>query len=147
MIFNGGDSNKNLARGFIMFESMKELKTELIKGEKFDFECKESESIVPKSAYESYSSFANTNGGVIVLGIKEVKKAKKEERFIIQGIKNTQAQVNDFWNTINGNKVNVNILSNDDVYVLTEDELSVIIINVPRADYKLKLRIKSSLPT
>lgn len=138
MIFNGGDSNKNLARGFIMFESMKELKTELIKGEKFDFECKESESIVPKSAYESYSSFANTNGGVIVLGIKEVKKAKKEERFIIQGIKNTQAQVNDFWNTINGNKVNVNILSNDDVYVLTEDELSVIIINVPRADYKLK---------
>ena len=122
-----------------MFESMDELKNELIKGEKFDFECKESESVVPKSAYESYSSFANTNGGVIVLGVKEVKKVKKaEDRFIIQGIKNPQSQVNDFWNTINSSKVNVNILSNDDVYVLSEDDLSIIIINVPRADYKLK---------
>ena len=69
-----------------MFGSMKELKDELLKGERFDFECKEAESTVPRSAYESYSSFANTNGGVIVLGIKEVRKAKTpEERFIIEG--------------------------------------------------------------
>ena len=122
-----------------MFGSMKELKDELLKGERFDFECKEAESTVPRSAYESYSSFANTNGGVIVLGIKEVRKAKTpEERFIIQGIKNPQSQINDFWNTINGSKVNVNILSNDDVYTLEENDLTVIVINVPRADYNLK---------
>ena len=122
-----------------MFGSMQELKDELLKGERFDFECKEAESTVPRSAYESYSSFANTNGGVIVLGIKEVRKAKTpEERFIIQGIKNPQSQINDFWNTINGSKVNVNILSNDDVYTLEENELTVIVINVPRADYNLK---------
>ena len=122
-----------------MFGSMQELKDELLKGERFDFECKEAESTVPRSAYESYSSFANTNGGVIVLGIKEVRKAKTpEERFIIQGIKNPQSQINDFWNTINGSKVNVNILSNDDVYTLEENDLTVIVINVPRADYNLK---------
>ena len=122
-----------------MFSSMKELKDALSRGEKFNFECKESESVVPRSAYESYSSFANTDGGVIVLGIKEVKKANlSEDRFIVQGIKNAQSQINDFWNTINGNKVNVNILSNDDVYVLEENSVSVIVINVPRADYKLK---------
>lgn len=130
---------RTLQRSLIMFESIKEVKNELIKGERFDFECKESESVVPKSVYESYSSFANTNGGVIVLGIKEVKNAKNvKERFVIQGIKNAQSQINSFWNTINSNKVNVNILSNDDVYLLTEDDLSVIIINVPRANYKMK---------
>lgn len=123
----------------MVLNSMQELKVELLKGEKFDFECKESESTVPKSVYESYSSFANTNGGLIVLGIKEVKKAKKpEERFIIEGIKNPQSQINDFWNTINGSKVNVNILSNNDVYTLEENNLTVIVINVPRADYNLK---------
>jgi len=123
----------------MVLNSMQELKVELLKGEKFDFECKESESTVPKSVYESYSSFANTNGGLIVLGIKEVKKAKKpEERFIIEGIKNPQSQINDFWNTINGSKVNVNILSNNDVYTLEENNLTVIVVNVPRADYNLK---------
>ena len=121
------------------FETLKDLKDELQNGEKFDFECKESESVVPKSVYESYSSFANTNGGVIVLGVKEIKKPRRnEDRFVIQGISNAQSQMNDIWNTLNGNKVNVNILSNGDVYVLSEADISVIIINVPRADFKIK---------
>lgn len=64
----------------MVLNSMQELKVELLKGEKFDFECKESESTVPKSVYESYSSFANTNGGLIVLGIKEVKKSQETGR-------------------------------------------------------------------
>ena len=44
----------------------------------------------------------------------------------------------DFWNTINGSKVNVNILKDEDVFVVEEDDINLIVIHVPRADYKLR---------
>ncbi|HBA51292.1 MAG TPA: AAA family ATPase [Lachnospiraceae bacterium] len=118
---------------------MQELKQLIYKGEKVDVECKEAENNVPKSAYESYSAFANTRGGYIILGVKEdKKKSSPEERFVIQGIKNPRKQIEDFWNTINGNKVNVNILKDEDVFTVEEDGISLIVIKVPRADYKLR---------
>ena len=64
---------------------MQELKSLIYQGEKVDIECKKAESNVPKTAYESYSAFANTNGGYIVLGVKEDKtKTDPKERFITQ---------------------------------------------------------------
>lgn len=53
----------------------KEIHEDLLKGEKIDLECKEAESQIPKSIYETYSAFANTNGGTILLGIREDRKA------------------------------------------------------------------------
>ncbi len=53
---------------------MQELKQLIYKGEKVDVECKKAENSVPKSAYESYSAFANTKGGYIILGVKEDMK-------------------------------------------------------------------------
>jgi hypothetical protein len=41
-----------------------ELMTEIYKGEKIDMECKRAENNVPDSVYETYSSFANTKGGI-----------------------------------------------------------------------------------
>ena len=116
-----------------------ELKKKLLSGEGVDLECKEAESTVPKSVYESYSAFANTNGGDIIFGIKENKKEKNpEKRFEIQGIKNAIKQKEDFWNTINGSKVNTNILVDDDVYVVADGEVELLVIHVPRAEYNLK---------
>lgn len=110
---------------------MQELKQLIYKGEKVDIECKKAENSVPKSAYESYSAFANTKGGYIILGVKEDKtKTNPEERFILQGIDNQEKQKEDFWNTINGSKVNVNILKDEDVYVVDEDGISLIVIHV-----------------
>ena len=51
-----------------------DVKELLNKGEKVDIECKESDSNLAKSLWETYSSFANTDGGYIFLGIKETKK-------------------------------------------------------------------------
>lgn len=76
--------------------NMQELKQLIYKGEKADVECKKAENNVPKSAYESYSAFANTKGGYIILGVDEnKKKTKPEERYIIQGIENPSKQLED----------------------------------------------------
>lgn len=119
--------------------NMQELKSLIYQGEKIDVECKKAEKSVPKSAYESYSAFANTKGGYIILGVEEDKtKTKPEERFIIQGIGNPDRQKEDFWNTINGSKVNVNILKDDDVFKVEDDGVTVIVIHVPRAEFNMR---------
>ncbi len=116
---------------------MQELRQMIFKGEKVDVECKKAERNVPKSVYESYSAFANTKGGYIILGVDEnKKKTNPEERFVIQGIENPSRQLEDFWNTINSDKVNRNILKNDDVFQVTEDTITLIVIHVPRASFQ-----------
>ena len=118
---------------------MQELKRLIYQGEKIDIECKKAENSVPKSAYESYSAFANTKGGYIILGVKENKNIQKpEERFIIQGLDNPQKQKEDFWNTINSNKVNMNILKDEDVCIVEENGINLIVIHVPRADFNMR---------
>lgn len=108
----------------------------LLKGEKIDLECKEAGNQVPRSIYETYSAFANTNGGTILLGILEDKAATEpEKRFIITGVRDHGKVLSDFWNTINGNKVNANILIDENVYPLEIDGLTIIVIEVPRANY------------
>lgn len=45
---------------------------ELLKvGERINLECKKAESNLPNSVWETYSSFANTDGGLILLGVEE----------------------------------------------------------------------------
>ena len=118
---------------------MQELKQIIYQGEKIDTECKEAESSVPKSVYETYSAFANTKGGYIILGVKEDKKKERlEERFLIQGISEPKRKKEDFWNTINSSKVNVNILRDEDVFIVEESGINLIVIKVPRADYKMR---------
>ena len=118
---------------------MQELKSLIYQGEKVDIECKKAESKIPKTVYESYSAFANTNGGYIILGIKEDKtKTNPEERYVIQGIEDTGKQIEDFWSAINGNKVNVNILKDENVYHVEEDGISLIVIEVPRAEFNMR---------
>ncbi len=119
--------------------TMQEIKRLIYQGEKVDIECKKAENNVPKSVYESYSAMANTKGGYIILGVREDKTKKDvREHFIIQGIENAEKQKEDFWNTINGNKVNVNILKDDDVYVVEEGGISLVVIHVPRAEFNMR---------
>ena len=116
-----------------------DIKALLLKGEKIDLECKEAKSEVPKSVYETYSAFANTNGGTILLGILEDKSKKDPaRRFVVTGVNDRDKLINDFWNTINGNKVNANILIDENVYPLDVDGLTVIVIEIPRADYLIR---------
>ena len=57
---------------------------------------------------------------------------------MLQGIENPEKQREDFWNTINGNKVNVNILKDENVYVVEENGINLIVIYVPRAEFNMR---------
>lgn len=71
-------------------------------GEHIHLECKKAETTLPASVWETYSSFANTDGGTILFGVEEhMKEMDFERRFTFQSIKNPDQRIKDFWNTIN----------------------------------------------
>lgn len=105
-------------------------------GENREVEFKESKNKLPKSLWETYSSFANTKGGFIILGIKEEKKNKICS---IEGIENINNILKDFWNTINNNeKVSCNIIDDDYIQIVKIENKEIIIINIPSANRRNK---------
>lgn len=108
-------------------------------GERVNLECKAAKSEIPKDTWETYSSFCNTYGGIILLGVSEnLNAANRKERFTITGVKKPEQRIKDFWDTLNSDKVNRNLLRDQDVSSLTVDDASILMINVPEADYKQK---------
>lgn len=111
----------------------------LASGERINLECKKAQSNVPVDVWKTYSAFANTYGGTILLGIVEHLKEKDlQKRFQIVGVEDSRKIVTDFWNTINSNKVNENILSDSDVEVINVDGKEVVCIHVPQAEWSIK---------
>ena len=66
--------------------------------EKHIMEYKEATNL-PKSFWETYSSFSNTSGGIIVLGVKE---AFPENQII--GVGNSGKIIADLWNQLSNPK-------------------------------------------
>ena len=64
--------------------------------EKVNVEVKAAQGGIPNSIWETYSSFANTFGGTIILGIGEDKATKK---FVPVGVSEPQKMLSDIWNT------------------------------------------------
>ena len=111
---------------------------ELLKyGEHIHLECKKAESTIPVSVWETYSSFANTDGGVILLGVEEhLKETDFSRRFSFSSVHNPDQRIKDFWNTLNSDKVSANILVDADVGTCMVMGALVLWIRVPQADYK-----------
>ncbi len=98
-------------------------------GEDADWEFKSAQGGLPRALWESYSAMANTDGGVIVLGVEP-----KGPPHPVTGLKDPAVIRGNFWNTINDRgKVSANILRNEDVTVETVDTKPVLVIRVPRA--------------
>lgn len=95
-------------------------------------EAKSAKGGLPHSIWETYSAFANTYGGVILLGVKE----REDGTFAPIGLTPTEAEHlrQDFWNTVsNRSKVSAVLPIESEVEVLEADGGMVVAIHVPRA--------------
>lgn len=67
------------------------IKEALKNGERVTLECKKAMAEVPKSLWETYSAFANSIGGLILLGVDEHRKETDlAKRYEIVGVKDAQ---------------------------------------------------------
>ena len=93
-------------------------------------EAKQAVGGLPNSLWESYSAFANTSGGVILLGVEELP----DKSLHPLKLPNPERLVEEFWTIVNNRqKVSANILSRKDVQITDADGKKIIIIEVPRA--------------
>lgn len=97
-------------------------------------ELKQSTNGLPSSIFETYSSFANTKGGKIYLGIKEGKESNN-----IIGVNNPSALKKDFFNTISNKTKVSSCLGGDELWKQIDFEGKTIVeISVPEAPRALK---------
>lgn len=75
----------------------KTIKETLLKGERITLECKKAKAEVPKSVWATYSAFANTIGGLILLGVNEdIQEKDVSKRFQIIGVDEPHKIIADF---------------------------------------------------
>lgn len=98
--------------------------------EDLHFEVKSARGGMPRSFWETYSAFANTDGGIVALGISEESGMLK-----VTGVPDAQGTLRNLWNTLNDRgKVSVNLLSESSISTLDIDGMTVILVDIPRAD-------------
>lgn len=93
-------------------------------------EAKRAMGGLPESIWETYSAFANTLGGVILLGVEEYK----DKSLHPLKLTNPDKMIKEFWDIINNpNKVSLNILSEKNIQVVNDSSNTFIVIEVPKA--------------
>lgn len=94
-------------------------------------EAKKAMGGLPRSIWETYSAFANTLGGIILLGVEEWP----DKTLHAVDLPDPERLIKEFWNVVNNpNKTSVNILSSKDVFMQEVDGNHIVVINVPRAE-------------
>lgn len=118
----------------------KTIKETLQQGERVTLECKKAQSNVPVDAWKTYSAFANTYGGLNLLGVHEdLKEMDISKRFTITGVDDADKIRKDFWNIVNNSeKANVNLLRDEDVETIVIDDKTIVAIRIPQADYNTR---------
>ena len=105
--------------------------------ESVDLECKlaagrDGQGALPEDFWPTYSSFANTQGGVVVLGVRE-----KQLQFSVEGIANIAKVRKELFDALNNrNKVSANLLDDASVREVVLEGRTILVIDIPRATRK-----------
>ncbi len=105
--------------------------------ESVDLECKlavgrDGQGALPVDFWPTYSAFANTQGGVVVLGVRE-----KQHRFVVEGIADDAKVRKELFNGLNNReKVSANLLTDASVQERILDGHTILVVDIPRATRK-----------
>lgn len=111
-----------------------QLEALLLSYESSELEFKSAKGGFPGSFWETYSSFANTQGGYIVLGVKQT-----DDGFQVDGLDKAaiEQRKKALWDGLNNRqKVSVNILTEKDVHEFETGDGYLLLIEVPKADFR-----------
>lgn len=85
---------------------------------------------IPQALWESYVAFANTRGGVIILGVEELG----EDKLGLTGVKESGRVIDELWEALEDRHlVSANILSERDIFVVEQGGVELIVVRVPSA--------------
>ncbi len=93
-------------------------------------EAKKAQGGLPESLWETYSAFANTLGGLILLGVIETE----DKSFSSVELPDPDQLAADFWNTLTRpGMVSENILEPGHVQVVESEGHRIVVIRIPPA--------------
>ena len=93
-------------------------------------EAKRAQGGMPHSLWETYSAFANTVGGALLLGVIETP----DKHFQAVPLPDPQTLCDQFWQiAANPELVSVNLLQRDQVQIVTAQNHPIVLIEDPRA--------------
>lgn len=107
---------------------------ERLDSEGLQIEFKDAKGGLPKSLWETVSGFSNTQGGWIILGVRE-----RNDIAEVQGITNTHRMLQEFYDLLhNPTKINYPVCNENDATIVDLDGKKLIVIRVPAISRKVR---------
>ena len=108
-------------------EELEVVDGKVMDSESITLEFKSCKNGLSKDFWPTYSAFANTFGGRVIIGI--------DDAHTLLGIDDPDMIIKDLWDLLNdGKKVNLNLISPKDIRTVKIDEKTLVIVDVPRAE-------------
>lgn len=108
-------------------EQLEVVNGKVMDSESITLEFKSCKNGLSKDFWPTYSAFANTFGGRVIMGI--------DDAHMLIGVDDPDKIIKDLWDLLNdGKKVNINLIAPKDVKTIRIDEKTLICVDIPRAE-------------
>ena len=116
----------------------------LLHSECDDIEFKSAAGGFPGSFWDTYSAFANSEGGVIVLGVAEKKDGYQLDNLSDEVI---VKYTKDFWNNVNNRStISCNLVKSDNLQIVEYKKYKLMLFFIPMANREQKPVYRSTQP-